>query len=172
MTIARPYVAAAFEYATAKKDVAGWEAMLDAAANVASNTDVAALMQNPQFDTQELVKFFSDILKPVLDPHKINFIRLLAEKNRLQALPDIAAMFKQVRAEDEKVISVQVSSATPLPMAYQQKLAQALTKRLQRTVELVCDIDPDVLGGVVIRAGDLVIDGSIRGKLTRLNNFI
>jgi F-type H+-transporting ATPase subunit delta len=172
MSIARPYVAAAFEYAAEKKDISKWESMLDAAALTAANPAVMALMQNPETSAEQLAEFFCDILKKLLDKHKTNFIRLLAEKNRLAELPAIAELFKVARAEAEQMLTVQVTSAEPLKKAYQDKLVKALSKRLSRTVELQCEVDETLLGGVIVRAGDLVIDGSIRGKLSRLNNFI
>jgi F-type H+-transporting ATPase subunit delta len=172
MTIARPYVAAAFEYAAEKKDLPGWEKMLDAAALTAANPAVTELMDSPQMSAAQLADFFCGILTPLLDATKTNFIRLLAENHRLATLPVIAKLFKEARADAEKMITVQVASAEPLKKAYQEKLVKALTKRLSRAVQLQCEVDQDLLGGVIIRAGDLVIDGSIRGKLSRLNNFI
>jgi F-type H+-transporting ATPase subunit delta len=172
MSIARPYVAAAFEYAAEKKDISNWESMLDAAALTASDPKVMALMQNPNTSAQQLADFFCDVLKKLLDKHKTNFIRLLAENNRLAALPVIAELFKLTRADAEQMLTVAVVSAEPLTKAYQEKLVKALRKRLSRTVKLQCEVDENLLGGVIVRAGDLVIDGSIRGKLSRLNNFI
>jgi F-type H+-transporting ATPase subunit delta len=172
MTIARPYVAAAFEYAAEKKDISGWENMLDAAAEITVNPEVAILMADPVVSAVQLADFFCDILKKLLDKNKTNFIRLLAENHRLGALPAIAALFKDARADAEKIMTVQVTSAAPLKKAYQEKLVKALTRRLSRAVELQCEVNQDLLGGVIVRAGDLVIDGSIRGKLGRLNNFI
>jgi F-type H+-transporting ATPase subunit delta len=167
-TIARPYMSAAFEFAAEKKDLAAWEKMLDVAAAVTENEDVARLLASPSVPVASTTGLYLEILDKYLDEPKKNFIRLLAENGRLQALPAIAALFKETRAEQEKVISVEVTSSARLPDAYQQKLINALTKRLQRKVELDCKTDPAILGGAVIRAGDLVIDGSVRGKLTRL----
>jgi F-type H+-transporting ATPase subunit delta len=172
MSIARPYVAAAFEYAAEKKDISSWESMLDAAAQTASDPRVLTLMQNPNTSAQQLADFFCGVLKKLLDKHKTNFIRLLAENKRLSALPVIAELFKVTRSDAEQMLSVQVVSAEPLTKAYQDRLVKALSKRLARTVQLQCEVDENLLGGVIVRAGDLVIDGSIRGKLSRLNNFI
>lgn len=171
-TIARPYVAAAFEYALANKDVAAWEAMLDAAAVVSQDSSVAGLLASPTVTKAQLTDLYFDILNPLLDANKKNFIRLLADNNRLGILPDIAESFKASHAAQEKKLSVQVFSATPLNNAYQQKLAKALSVRLQRQVDMQCEIDPTLLGGVIVHAGDLVIDGSVRGKLTRLRESL
>lgn len=167
-TIARPYMSAAFEFAEQKKDLAAWQKMLEQAAQVTLNSDVEKLLASPDISSVKICDLYFDILAKYLDEPKKNFLRLLAENHRLEALPDIAELFKQARDESEKEITVQVTSSTRLPDAYQQKLINALTKRLHRKVELECEIDPSILGGAIVRAGDLVIDGSVRGKLTRL----
>ncbi len=171
-TIARPYVAAAFEYALAKKGLSAWETVLHSAASIVQNESVAPLLQNPAITQQQIADLICELLAKNCDEAKKNFIHLLAENKRLAALPDIAKQFTEARAAQEKTLSVQVISAQGLDAAYQQKLVQALSKRLQRQVELQCEVDPTLLGGVLVRAGDLVIDGSVRGKLTRLVDFI
>ena len=171
-TLARPYVAAAFEYALAKKDLPAWEAMLDAAASVTRDEQVQTLLETPGLSSNALADFYFDLLKSNLDAEKTNFLRLLADNNRLAVLPDIALLFKEARAAQEKTLTVEVVSAAPLDDDYKQKLIAALTERFQRQVELQCEVDKNLLGGVLVRAGDTVIDGSIRGKLNRLNEFI
>ncbi|MDR3490545.1 MAG: F0F1 ATP synthase subunit delta [Gammaproteobacteria bacterium] len=167
-TIARPYAAAAFEYAASAKDFSNWNVMLEKAAYIAADASVMQLLCNPQVSTEQLKDLFCDILKPVLNTQMQNFIWLLAENNRLVALPDIAMLFKTSLATQEKTLNAEVVSAVELDKAYQQKLTKALTKRFERQVELSYQIDPTLLGGVIVRAGDMVIDGSVRGKLTRL----
>jgi F-type H+-transporting ATPase subunit delta len=171
-TIARPYVAAAFEFALEKKDLSAWETMLQAAGDLATDASIRKLLQNPKVTSEQLADLFCEALKPFLDTNKTNFIRLLAENHRLAMLPEITELFKAARADNEKTLVAQVSSATKLSKSYQEKLAKALTKRLQRTVELQFEINPDLVGGAIVRAGDLVIDGSVSGKLTRLKDFI
>ena len=171
-TIARPYATAVFEYALANNDLPAWETVLQSAAAITQDAAVADLLASPDMTVSQLSDLYCDLLGSRLDAPKKNFIRLLAENERLAILPDILHSFQASRAAQEKKIAVQVTSATELDAAYQQKLVQALTKRLQRQVELTCEIDPAILGGVIVRAGDMVIDGSIRGKLARLNEFI
>lgn len=171
-TIARPYVAAAFEYASENHAAQEWEEMLKAAAMVTNDKRVKQLLSRPDIDDQQLTSFFTDILKPLLDTHKTNFIRLLAENNRLSALPSIYELFAKERAEQEKRLAVEVVSAQALDDAYKQKLSKALTRHFQKQVELDCKVDPSLLGGVLVRAGDTVIDGTIRGKLNRLTEYI
>jgi F-type H+-transporting ATPase subunit delta len=171
-TIARPYVAAAFEYALARKDILVWEKLLQAAAELTQQESIQQILSSPDVTRKQLGDLFCEILASHLDAGKTNFIQLLAENNRLSALPDIYELFKAKRSAHEKTVNVQIISAIALDDDYQKRMTEALTKRLNRKVKLQCEVDPELLGGAVIHAGDLVIDGSIRGKLVRLNNFI
>ncbi len=167
-TLARPYAAAAFSVALQKKALAAWDDMLQSAALWAEDKRVCLLLSDPAVTKQKLADFSCSVLSSVLDTEKRNFIRLLAEKNRLPILPDIAKLFTAYRAEEEKTVTVQVISTVMLDEPYKQKLAAALAKRWQKQVSLQCTIDPSLLGGIIVKAGDDVIDGSIRGKLNRL----
>lgn len=171
-TIARPYVVAAFECAEAKKTLPAWSAMLTAAAQLTQDSNVQALLATPGISSADIADFYCAALSSCLDEEKTNFIRLLAENKRLAILPDIAQLFEEARAAREKTMNVEVRSAAPLDAQQQDKLAAALSKRLQQQVALQCTVDPELLGGVWVRAGDIVIDGSIRGKLDRLNEYI
>ena len=141
---------------------------LNTAASVAKSPSLAVILESPKVTTKQRSDLFCEILDSMLDADKKNFISLLAENKRLPVLPDIADLFSQYRAAHEKNISVQITSAVPLDEQYQQKLSAALAERLQKQVTLQCEVDPTILGGAIIRAGDNVIDGSIRGKLNRL----
>jgi F-type H+-transporting ATPase subunit delta len=166
--IARPYALAAFEFALAKKDLPAWEKMLKDASALVHDKVMTRVLASPTATTEQLSALFCEALAKDLDAEKTNFIRLLAEKKRLAALPDIAKTFKALQEQHEKTLTVHVTSAIALDDAYQQKLTKALVKRLQKQVVLQCKIDPTLLAGVMIRAGDMVIDGSVRGKLNRL----
>jgi F-type H+-transporting ATPase subunit delta len=171
-TIARPYAAAAFEVASANKALAPWETFLQSAASIANDAAIQELFASPGLDKALLAELFCNLLQPQLDAEKTNFLRLLAENSRLNALPEMARLFGEARTLAEKKITVSVTSAVALDKNYEAKLVAALTKRLQRDVELHTEVDANLLGGVIVRAGDMVIDGSIRGKLLRLNEFI
>lgn len=171
-TIARPYALAAFEFAVDKNALSAWETMLDAASLLTQDASVQQLLTSPKVTSQQLANLYSDVLAKRLNIEMTNFIQLLAEYDRLSVLPDIAELFKSYRAEQEKKLNVQVTSAVPLNDSYQQKLIDTLTKRLRRQVTLQCEIDPNLLGGAIITAGDTVIDGSVRGKLDRMVKFI
>ena len=167
-TIARPYAAAAFEYALAKNALPAWENFLQSAALLVQDPSMTQLLESPKVTTTQRSELFCDVLASLLDTEKKNFIHLLAENKRLPLLPAIAELFANYRAAQEKSIAVHVVSAFALDESYQQKFVKALTERLQRHVSLDCKVDAALLGGAIIRAGDTVIDGSVRGKLNRL----
>lgn len=171
-TIARPYATAAFEYALAKKKLAAWEAMLQAGAQIARDETMNKLLQSPQMTHNDVVAIFCELLADKLDEEQKNFINLLAEYDRLQALPEIAELFANYHAQHDKTMTVEISSAVALSKTQKKKFADALSKRLNLKVSLECKVDQALLGGAIIRAGDTVIDGSIRGKLNRLIDFI
>lgn len=167
-TIARPYALAAFEYALDKNDLAGWETMLKTAAQIAQDNSMLSLLHRPEVTQQQIAVIFCEIMAKMLNAEKQNFIALLGEYERLDALPEIAELFANYRAQHEKSITVEILSATPIDAAGQKKFIDALTKRLNKKVSLQCKVDESLLGGAMIRAGNMVIDGSIRGKLNRL----
>lgn len=172
-TLARPYAEAVFELAG--DDLAAWSGALDALAAIAANDDVAALIGNPRIDDGALAETIvavagqvaGDALKQAGD-RAANLVRLLAENDRLRLLPEIAAQYADLRAAAENRVDVEVRSAAELGETQRKALAKALEKRLARQVTLSCSIDEDLIGGAVIRAGDLVIDGSVRSQLARL----
>jgi F-type H+-transporting ATPase subunit delta len=167
-TIARPYAQAAFEYALEKNELASWEGMLRSAAEMVQQKNIANMLNSPQLTTKQLADLFCDVLEKLLNKEKRNFIHTLAEYKRLPVLPDIVELFASYRADREKTIEVEIRSAFPLEEFYKDKFINSLTKRLQRKVSLQCDVDPTLIGGAIVRAGDMVIDGSVRGKLNRL----
>lgn len=171
-TIARPYANAAFEYALANNSVAAWDSFLQFAAAIVQDENVNTLLTNPTMTARQLGDLLCDLLSAGLDASQENFIRLLADNHRLAALPEITQLFKEHREAQEKTLSVRVTSAVPLSADYQKLLQETLTKRFARKVSMQCELDPDVLGGAIIYAGDKVIDGSVRGKLNRLMEFI
>jgi F-type H+-transporting ATPase subunit delta len=166
-TIARPYAKAAFDFAVEQKTIDQWHAMLVFAAHVASNEQIKSMLTGA-VASQKLAELFNGVCGEQLDQQGQNFIKVLAENKRLQALPDIALMFSQLKAEFDKEIEVDVVSATKLNKAQQTSMSVSLEKRLARKVKLNCSVDPTLIAGAVIKAGDTVIDGSLRSKLNRL----
>ena len=167
-TIARPYAKAAFEEAREHGRLGPWSGALRTAAAVVGDARVAALLGNPRVTPEELAALVIAIAGPQLDEEGCNFVRTLADNGRLAFLPEIAALFDELKSEAEGVIDVTVTSAAPLDEAQRNKLAAALERRLKRTVRLQCATDPALIGGAVLRAGDMVIDGSLRGRLERI----
>lgn len=167
-TIARPYARAAFEFAQAQGAFKQWSESLAIAAAVASDPAVAKLLNHPRVTATQLVELISEVAGPRLDSSAHNFIATLAHNRRLGLLPHIAAMYETLRADVEGVADVSVVSAVPLEPAQQQRLTAALKTRLKREVRLHCTVEPELLGGAVVRYGDLVIDGSVKERLARL----
>jgi F-type H+-transporting ATPase subunit delta len=168
VTIARPYAKAAFEYARDHKRFAEWSQVLQTAAAVVRDERVERLLTNPRVTPQDLAALIADASGPALDDHSRSFIRTLAENRRLGVLPQIAATYEVYRAEVENIADVQVTSAAALDDAQRRRLTEALKKRLKREVRLTCDVDPSLIGGAIVRSGDLVIDGSLKARLERL----
>lgn len=168
-TIARPYARAAFEHAHAAGQLAPWGEMLARAGAAVEDERVASLIGNPHVQRAELVALLGEVAGAA-DERSRNFIQLLADNGRLAALPQVAAQYEALRAEVENTVDVTVTSALPLTAEQSDKLAQALSRRLRRTVRLSATVDPSLIGGAVVRAGDFVIDGSLRGRVERLGN--
>lgn len=169
-TLARPYARAAFEHAHAAQQLAAWGDLLAKASAVIGDERVAPLVGNPHVKRVELVDFVLDIAGGAGNERAHNFVRLLADNGRLDVLPEIAAQYAALRAEVENTVDVTVTSAMPLTAEQSDKLTQALTRRLRRTVRLHAAVDPALVGGAVVRAGDFVVDGSLRGRIERLAN--
>jgi len=170
-SIARPYALAAFEYARDKQQLSAWKAFLESAANVARDKAAVKVLKNPKFTAEQAFELFQSVLAQLLDEDRKNFLHLLAQNARLTALPDIAEQFNQYYAALEKMSSVRVITAVQVEDAFKQRLAASLSKRVNRDVTLHCEVNPAILGGAIIHIGDRVIDGSVRGKLTRLLEF-
>lgn len=167
-TIARPYAKAAFEYAREANDFAAWSQALARAAEIVADPRVAALTKSPQYSAADAVSLVTDVAGASLNPAMQNFLRVLAENHRLLLLPEIAAHYEEFRSAVENTVDVDVVSAVKLDAAQSDKLCAALARRLKRNVRMKNSVDATLLGGAVLRAGDLVIDGSLKGRLERL----
>ncbi|MFC5694548.1 F0F1 ATP synthase subunit delta [Pseudomonas sp. GCM10022186] len=167
-TLARPYAKAAFEYAQAHQQLAAWSAMLGLAAAVSQDDTMQRVLKAPRLTSAEKAKAFIEAVGDKLEVQAQNFVHVLSENGRLVLLPEIAEQFELYKAEQEKSVDVEVTSAFALSDEQQDKLAKVLSARLSREVRLHAVEDSSLIGGVVIRAGDLVIDGSVRGKLAKL----
>ena len=168
LTLARPYARAAFSLARDAGALAGWSDALGFAARVAADPQVAAVLGNPALTANNAVTLLAPPASTIDTEAFARFIGLLAENRRLPLLPEIAGLFDELRFEAEKVVKARVTSATPLPAGELDTLKAALRKRFGREVEVETAVDESLIGGAVIDAGDVVIDGSLRGKLGRL----
>ena len=171
-TIARPYARAIFDLAHDQGRLSEWSDMLGFCATIAADADMQTLIGNPGVARERLASLFLDIGKGKLDQAAQSMIRVLIDNGRLNVLPEIFAQYEVFKAEAEKVIQAQVITAYELNKDQQKRIAAALKKRLGREVVLQCQVDTSLLGGAVIRAGDLVIDGSVTGQLDRLTNAL
>ncbi|WP_118987175.1 F0F1 ATP synthase subunit delta [Photorhabdus sp. CRCIA-P01] len=170
-TVARPYAKAAFDFAVEKQSLEQWQNMLVFTAEVTRNEQVGELLSG-SLASETLANAFIAICGEQVDEHAQNFIRVMAENGRLLALPEVLQQFIQLRALLESTVDVEVISAAELSEQQLVKISAAMEKRLSRKVKLNCKIDKSVIAGVVVRAGDLVIDGSIRGRLDRLTDVL
>ena len=171
-TIARPYAQAAFDLAKAAGDFKGWSAMLQLVAMVTEEATMKDLIGNPSVQRDKLVGLIIDICGDTLNEAGSNFVRVLGENKRLNVVTEIAALYELQRAEAEKSIDAQVVSAFKLSDAQIATLSAALKKRLGRDVKLVAKIDESIIGGAIVQAGDLVIDGSVTGQLNKLSHAL
>lgn len=167
-TLARPYAKAAFKYAVDAGDLNGWSESLALVATVAQQPAVNELLSAPSVTVTQQADALIEICGDQLLDGCQSLIVILSENRRLPLLPKIYQQFDIMKANREKAIDVNVSAAQELDDKQQQTLSDALSKKLERSVNLQVNIDKSLLGGAVIRAGDTVIDGSIRGRLTKL----
>ena len=170
-TIARPYAKAAFDFAVENKTIAQWQEMLVFAAEVSQNDTVKNLLTG-SLAVEKLAEIFNGVCGEQLDQQGQNLMKVLAENRRLQALPDISILFNKFKSDFDKEIDVDITSAVKLTKQQQTDISKSLETRLARKVKLNCSVDPELIAGVLIKAGDTVIDGSHRSKLNRLSDAL
>jgi F-type H+-transporting ATPase subunit delta len=171
-TLARPYARAAFELADKSTTVEHWSHALALAAEVAGDAKAAALIGNPRMDAERLLGLFGDVLGDAMDAPVRGFLNVLMHYRRLPLLPEIAVQFETLRRASEDRIKVRVTSAVELDDGQREKLAARLKLRFGSDVDMETDVDADLLGGVIVRAGDKIIDASLRGRLEQLGRSL
>ena len=173
-TVARPYAKALFDLAQSEGKLGEWSAALGVAAAVVGDADAARALANPGFDDAARAGLVGSVASAVkggellVNGHGKNLLQVLAENDRLTALPEIAAQFDALKAEAENKVKVTVTSATPVDDGIAAEIKKSLEKRIGRTVELSLAVDASLIGGAIIQADDMVIDGSVRTRLMRL----
>lgn len=166
LTVARPYAKAAFHQAQAGGDLGAWSASLQSAAVAVADPRVKSLLGSPRVTDEQLAGLVADASSTQGDAR--NFIALLAENKRLPFLPEISQLFELLKDEAEGIVDVRITSAAPMEAHEQNQLVASLEKRFGRKVRVETDVDPSLIGGAVVRAGDLTIDGSLKSRLERL----
>lgn len=168
VTIARPYAEALYRLASQNSSTSKWSAMLEAMAAVAGDAEMSAAIANPKFTSSNLESVFFGVLAEELDEQGKNLIRLLLENGRLALLPVIAEQFEKLKAEQSGELEAEISSAFPLTEAQTGEMVGLLEKRFGRKVLAQVKVDPELIGGVKINAGDVVIDASVIGQLQNM----
>lgn len=168
ITLARPYAKAAFETALQDGALDKWSSMIALSAAVAGEEGVSTILSSPSLSSEQIADAFVGVCGDELDAKGKNFVSLLAEYKRLVLLPEISSLFETLKANQEMSVDVEITTAYEISSDISNKLAQALKDRLKREIILATNIDPSLIGGAIIRAGDNVIDSSVRGKLSKL----
>ena len=168
VTLARPYAKAAFEAALKANALAEWSRMLGVAAAVAEQPAVHSALTDPGRAWRRVAAMFHGLCGEELNGQAQNLLSLLAENKRLPLLRQISILFDQLKANQERSVDVEFITAFPVSKDAADDLERALQARLRRDIRLSASVDPALIGGAVVRAGDQVIDSSIRGKLAKL----
>jgi F-type H+-transporting ATPase subunit delta len=171
-TAARPYAKAVFELAQESSQFDAWSGRLAFWSALVNSPEMAQRLDAPGLTHQDKAGLIETVAGDEMDEHSRNFIRLLAENNRLGLIPDMQGIYEELRAEAEGEIEATVTSAFELTQEQTQRIVDALSKRLDRKVRIVNVVDTDLIGGAVIRAGDLVIDGSLKGRVENMERVV
>ncbi|NNF16499.1 MAG: F0F1 ATP synthase subunit delta [Gammaproteobacteria bacterium] len=167
-TTARPYAKAIFELAQSSGQLGEWSSALQTLATIAQDERMRRFVADPGSTPEQVADLVLEVAGPQLDEHGRNFVRLLAENQRIPALTDIAALYEVLKTAAEGAVEVQVTSVEELSDAHRERLGESLRRKLGREVRMSFDIDKSLLGGALIKAGDMVIDGTVRGRLQKL----
>jgi F-type H+-transporting ATPase subunit delta len=171
LTLARPYAKAVFELARERHELERWSQLLALLTELVGNREARVMLNDPRVPAGARAEVLLELCAKAghqPDPQERNFVRLLAENRRLLLMPEIAAEFAGLREQAEGLMDVEMRAAAPVGQAEQQRIRAALETKFGRRVQLNCVTDKSLIGGAVLRAGDLVIDGSVRDKLSRL----
>ena len=171
-TLARPYAQAIFNLAYANNTLKTWSDTLALLAEVAADEAMIEIINNPDISSEQTVSLIVDICKDNLDEQGINFVRLAAENDRLEVIPHIAQSFAAMCAEEGGSIEAQVISAYAVNATQKKSITEALKKKLGREVTIKTETDKSLIGGVIIRAGDIVIDGSVKTQLEKITHSL
>ena len=179
ITLARPYAQALFDAARQAGALSQWSTALNGLAQVIRDADARRYIASPGLSDAQRVEFLTSVAQATADDGGVlasqagqNFLRLTAENDRLNVLAEIAERFDVLKAEAERTVEVSIVTASAIDDELAQRIGRSLEKRLGRAVELNLSVDPDLIGGAVIRAEDQVIDGSVRSRLQSLGQAL
>jgi len=171
-TLARPYARAVFEVARDADQLPAWSERLELAAALAASAEIRQFTGDPRISREQMLTLLADLGEGRFDDQFTAFLKVLINYGRLRLLPEIAAQYEHYRREAEARVRVEVSSAMPMSDEEVAGLSQRLKDRFGREVDLDIEVDASLIGGAVIRAGDQVIDGSVRGRLEQLGRSL
>lgn len=171
-TLARPYARAAFQFALSDDQIPVWYQQLSLLLAVVQHDKVRASISSPDLSGSDQANIITDVCADELNEPVGNFVKLLAQNKRLPLLPEIVQQFAQLKTEHEQAVDVELTTAIALDKEIQEKLAESLAKKLARKINIHTVVDPSLLAGAIIKSGDMVIDGSVRGRLEKLSRAI
>jgi len=169
-TTARPYARAVFEQAQSDGELQNWSDMLHILGQVVSDPVMQTLIKNPKVGRQQLADIILEICGQRFNQQGKNFVSILIDARRLAVVPQISKLFEEQKSGAEGIADVEVVSAYPLEAQQQQKIEQVMAKRLGKKIQITAHVDQSLIGGAVIRAGDSVIDASLKGQLRQLGH--
>ena len=167
-TLARPYAEAAFRLAQGENDLAGWSSRIATLAAIVSDARVSALIADPAVSAERVAALIVEVAGGGLGERGANFVKVLAENDRLAVLPEIAAQYEALKANAEGTLEATITSAQELSQAQIDDLVAGLKAKFNRAVNVHTAVDPELIGGAVIAIGDQVMDGSVKGRLQKM----
>ncbi len=172
VTLARPYAKAIFNQAKSANKIQQWSDWLEYLEALTTHYEMDAFIKSPKSSKAKVAEVLTEIAGQRIDKEAKNLLTLLSDNKRLGIIPDIRRLFEQYRAVDEGSLNVQVTVPYPLEDNERQSVVTALQAALQKTIHIDTTIDPSIIGGIIVRAGDHIIDGSVRGNLNRLERIL
>lgn len=172
MTIARPYAQAVFEIASQEKSLLEWSAMLALIESIVIDDQMKQLIVNPRLDSMALADLILSLCDTQLSVTGSNFVKVLVTANRLDCIPEIKGLYEQFRAKAEGITKVNVLVAYELTAEQRSIIAASMAQHLGGIIEINSEVDSSLIGGIVIQAGDMVIDASVKGRLKAMNNML
>jgi F-type H+-transporting ATPase subunit delta len=168
-TLARPYAEAVFRMAHGENDLAGWSSRVQSLAMIVSDAQLARLIADPAVSADHVAGLIIEVAGADLGERGANFVKVLAENDRLMLLPEIGTQFETLKASAEGLLEATITSAQELSQTQIDDLVAGLKAKFNRAVNVQVAVDPELIGGAVIAIGDQVIDGSVKGRLQRMS---